>query len=119
MGSVMQKQAVPGIKKAVPLVSTGLESQIAMDSGQVILARNDGKVIEIDSSHIVIETKDKKRDEYMLKNFVRTNQNTCVHETPIIKLNEEVKKGQALADSSSTKDGQLALGHDLLVAYMP
>jgi len=119
MGSVMQKQAVPGIKKDIPLVSTGLEAQIAMDSGQVILAKNDGKVVEIDSTHISIETKDKKRDSYNLKNFVRTNQNTCVHETPIVKLNDDVKKGQALADSSSTKGGQLALGHNLTVAYMP
>ena len=119
MGSVMQKQAVPGIIKDKPLVATGMEKQVARDSGQMILAKNSGIVKEVDANHILIETKDHKKDNYPLKVFVRTNQNTCFHQTPIVHKNDEIKQGQVIADSSSTQDGQLSLGHNLLVAFMP
>jgi len=119
MGSVMQKQAVPGIIKDKPLVATGMEKQVARDSGQMILAKNSGIVKEVDANHILIETKDHKKDNYQLKVFVRTNQNTCFHQTPIVHKNDEIKQGQVIADSSSTQDGQLSLGHNLLVAFMP
>ncbi len=119
MGSVMQKQAVPCIKKEIPLVATGLESQIAQDSGQVILAKSNGTVIQVDSKTITIETNDHKKEIYTLKTFTRTNQNTCLHQTPLVRKGDKVKAGDVLADSSSTSNGQLSLGVNLLVAYMP
>jgi DNA-directed RNA polymerase subunit beta len=119
MGSIMQRQAVPCIKRDMPLVSTGLEEQVAKDSGQLILAKNDGVVTEVDNSKIVVEYKDGKKEEHNMYSFSRTNQNTYLKQTPIVTKGQKVKKGDALCDNTSSLNGQLSLGCNLTVAYMP
>jgi DNA-directed RNA polymerase subunit beta len=121
MGSNMQRQAVSYIWSEAPLVGTGLEEKAARDSGQVILSDVDGEVVEVDAGHIKIKTSAKKGGEfinYRLRNFVRANQYTCISQRPIVFKNQKVKKGEAIADSLLTKDGILALGKNLLVAFV-
>jgi DNA-directed RNA polymerase subunit beta len=118
MGANMQRQAVPLLVTQPPLVGTGLEYRAAVDTGDVVLADSPGQVVDVDAERIVIETKD-GRDEYPLTKFMRSNQGTLIHQKPIVGLGERVKKEQVLADGSSTKDGELALGANLLVAFMP
>ena len=120
MGSNMQRQSVPLIKPETPLVSTGMEDKVARDSGQVILAREDGKVQEVDASHIVIKVRNKKElSTYSLRIFTRTNQYTCFHQKPLVQKGQVVKKGQVIADGGAVEKGRLALGRNLLVAFMP
>ncbi|PIQ92608.1 MAG: DNA-directed RNA polymerase subunit beta [Parcubacteria group bacterium CG11_big_fil_rev_8_21_14_0_20_39_14] len=120
MGSNMQRQAVPCVKSEPPLVSTGIEERVAEDSKQVITAPEDARVLEVDAEHIKLELKEKKRTKlYKLNNFIRSNQYTCLHQKPIIKKGALVKKGEILADGSAIKDGILALGQNLLVAFLP
>jgi len=117
MGANMQRQAVPCIKPQASQVATGLEKASALDSGQLILADDNGEIIEVDGLHIVLQAKN-KTIRYDLKNFVRTNQNTVINQMPIVKKGQKVNKGDVLADSSATKNGELALGQNLLVAFL-
>jgi len=121
MGSNMQRQAVSYIWSEAPLVGTGLEEKAARDSGRVILSDVDGEVVEVDAGHIKIKSSAKKDIEfinYRLRNFVRANQCTCISQRPIVFKGQKVKKGEAIADSLLTKDGILALGKNLLVAFV-
>jgi DNA-directed RNA polymerase subunit beta len=118
MGANMQRQAVPLMITEPPLVGTGLEYRAAVDTGDVVVAGNAGAVVDVDAEKIVVETKDGK-DSYDLTKFMRSNQGTLMHQRPIVGLGERVKADQVLADGSSTSLGELALGKNLLVAFMP
>ena len=117
MGANMQRQAVPLMIPQAPLVGTGLEYRAAVDTGDVVLSRTDGTVIDLDAETIVVEGKG-SREEYRLTKFMRSNQGTLIHQKPVVALGEKVKTGQVLADGSSTDGGELALGANLLVAFM-
>ncbi len=118
MGANMQKQAVPLIIPQAPIVGTGLEFRAAVDTGDVVLAHNDGTVVDVDAELIVVEGRG-TRDEYPLTKFMRSNQGTLIHQKPAVTLGDKVKRGEVLADGSSTDGGELALGANLLVAFMP
>src|SRR5207237_2802177 len=117
-GANMQRQAVPLMITQAPLVGTGLEYRAAVDSGDVVLSEHAGTVADVDADRIVVETKD-GRDSYTLTKFMRSNQGTLIHHKPIVGLGDKVKADQVLADGSSTDRGELALGANLLVAFMP
>lgn len=117
MGSNMQRQAVPLITPEVPIVATGMEFQAAIDSGQVILAEEDGEAINVTGDHIVVAGQSGPRS-YALRRFTRSNQSTCIDQHPIVTKGQHVRKGDVLADSSSTDYGELALGQNVLVAFM-
>lgn len=129
MGSNMQRQAVPTIKSEAPLVGTGMEAVVARDSGYLAIAQRDGIVESVDARRIVVRTglkekDDKKKgsrilDTYDLIKFQRTNQNTCITQTPIVRIGQPVKQGQVLADGPAMDRGELALGKNVLVAFMP
>ncbi len=118
MGANMQKQAVPLMIPQAPLVGTGLEFRAAVDTGDVVLSRSDGSVVDVDAERIVVEGRG-TRDEYPMTKFMRSNQGTLIHQKPVVTLGDKVKKGEVLADGSSTDGGELALGANLLVAFMP
>jgi len=118
MGSNMQRQAVPLLCPEVPLVATGMESQAAQDSGQVILAEDDGLVLASTADVITIRYDSGEEKSYRLMKFVRSNQGTCINQRPIVDGGKRVTKGQPLADSSSTDQGELALGQSVLCAFM-
>ncbi len=118
MGANMQRQAVPLMIPQAPLVGTGLEYRAAVDSGDVVVSKTAGEVVELDATHVVVEGRG-TRDEYELTKFMRSNQGTLIHHKPIVKLGDKVAKGAVLADGSSTDHGELALGANLLVAFMP
>ncbi len=118
MGSNMQKQAVPLVKADSPYIGTGMEYATARDSGQLLLAEKAGKVVEADSNQITIREADGFKRTYRLANFVRTNQMTCFHQIPIVKKGEKVQNGQPIADSMATDKGELALGKNVLAAFM-
>jgi len=118
MGSNMQRQAVPLLVPEAPIVATGIEHRIAYDSGVMIISKNDGIVKNVDGSKIVVETTDGKEDTYLLKKFVRSNQGTCINQRPRVKVGQEVKKGDMLADGPSTENGELALGRNILIGFM-
>ena len=119
MGSNMQRQAVPLLKTEAPLVGTGLERKVAIDSGAVICSKASGIVTAVDAKKIIVT--DKKGNEYLhrLLNFEKSNQSMCLHQKPIVDLNEKVKKGQILADGPATSGGDLALGKNILIAFIP
>ncbi len=123
MGSNMQRQAVSCIKPQAPLVGTGLEDKAAADSGQVVLAKEAGTVVEVDAKHIVIKeegkTGKKAKREYVLQTFDKSNAFTSLNQVPRVKLGQKVKKKDLLADGASTDHGELALGQNMLVAFMP
>ncbi len=129
MGSNMQRQAVPLLTTEAPLVGTGMESIAARNSGAVVIARNSGVVKEVDAERIVIERTAKRSgeadlfiddvDEYRLQKFVRSNQNTCINQRPLVSEGEKVKAGAAIADGPATQGAELALGRNVLVAFMP
>ena len=125
MGSNMMRQAVPLLKPESPLVGTGIESDVALDSGVTIVARRDGIVDKIDGKRIVIkatsETDYSKSgvDIYNLQKFKRSNQNTCINQKPLVRVGDKVKSGDIIADGPSTKIGELALGKNVTVAFMP
>ncbi len=121
MGSNMQRQAVPVIKPEAPLVGTGVEKEVARDSGLEVISDIDGKVKEVDANHIVVKSKIKNQVSkiYNLKTFVRTNQYTCFHQKPIVKKGDKVKKGDILADGGAVENGRLALGQNVFCAFMP
>ncbi|MBA3841672.1 MAG: DNA-directed RNA polymerase subunit beta [Actinobacteria bacterium] len=118
MGANMQRQAVPLMIPQAPLVGTGVEHRAAVDSGDVVVAKNAGTVIDLDATRVVVEGKG-TRDEYDLTKFMRSNQGTLIHHRPIVRQGDKVVAGAVLADGSSTDHGELALGANLLVAFMP
>lgn len=119
MGSNMQRQAVPLLRPSRPLVGTGLEAQAARDSGMVVVSRHHGKVTYVDAKTIKVKTKDGQEIVYNLQKYERSNQDTCLNQKPIVDEGEEVVPGQVLADGAATEGGELALGQNVLVAYMP
>ncbi len=118
MGANMQRQAVPLLVPEPPLVGTGLEYRAAVDTGDVVMNNRAGTVVDVDAERIVVQAKD-ARDEYPLVKFMRSNQSTLIHQRPIVSLGQNVDAGQVLADGSSTANGELAIGRNLLVAFMP
>ncbi|MEC4686775.1 MAG: DNA-directed RNA polymerase subunit beta [Nitrospirota bacterium] len=130
MGSNMQRQAVPLIKTEAPLVGTGMEAIVARDSGYVVQAERAGVVESVDATRIVVRAEPRKKEEggrkrealldvYDLLKFQRSNQNTCITQTPVVRLGQPVRKGQVLADGPAIAQGELALGRNILVAFMP
>ncbi len=117
MGSNMQRQAVPLLKPEPPLIGTGMERRAAVDTGDVILAGEAGEVISVDAERIVV-SHGSKRDEYPLHKFMRSNQGTIIHQRPIVSVGDKVKRGDVLADGSSTAGGEIALGKNCRVAFM-
>jgi DNA-directed RNA polymerase subunit beta len=118
MGANMQRQAVPLMIPQAPLIGTGLEYRAAVDTGDVVVAEKTGQVVDVDAEKIVVETRD-GRDTYEMTKFMRSNQGTLIHQKPIVGLGDRVSADQVLADGSSTDSGELALGANLLVAFMP
>ena len=119
MGANMQRQAVPLVRPQAPVVGTGVEFQTARDSGQVLVARAPGTVKSVTSQRIVIErSTNGEEDVYNLAKFIRSNQDTCINQRPAIRVGQEVSTGDVIADSSSTENGELALGQNILVAFM-
>ncbi len=118
MGANMQRQAVPLLQPQAPIVGTGIERQVAADSGQVVLARVDGTVVSATARQIVILDDEGVEHPHRLRKFVRSNQGTCINQRPIVNKGDRVAKGQPIADSSSTENGELALGQNILVAFM-
>ena len=119
MGSNMQRQAVSCIIPDSPIIGTGLEKKAAIDSGHVVLAKEDGKVVEVDGAHIKIKNKKGGSENYDLYNFVRSNSATCMTQHSKVKKGQLVKKYDLLADGAATENGELALGQNLLVAFIP
>ncbi|GAC1416876.1 MAG: DNA-directed RNA polymerase subunit beta [Actinomycetota bacterium] len=119
MGSNMQRQAVPLLRSKAPLVGTGLEYRCAVDAGDVIIAEKDGVVEEVDADHVILLHKDGSRRSYRLGKFRRSNQGTSLNQKPIVAEGQQVVAGQVIADGPSTEDGELALGKNRLVAFMP
>jgi DNA-directed RNA polymerase subunit beta len=132
MGSNMQRQAVPLLRPAAPIVGTGLEEKIARDSRTLIVAEHNGVVesvtadgiivqydIDENSAEALVSFDDKRRVEYRLTKFLRTNQDTCINQKPIVQPGQKVKRGDVLADGCATENGELALGRNILVAFMP
>jgi len=123
MGSNMQRQAVPLLRPEAPVVGTGMEAQAALDSGQVVVAEEDGEVISVTAKEIKVrygktEGPRGKDHVYVLRKYNRSNQSTCIDQRPIVNRGQKVKKGQVIADSSSTDEGQIALGQNVVVAFM-
>jgi len=126
MGSNMQRQAVPLMIPKAPLVGTGVERVVASDSGVTVVAKNDGVVESVDASRIVVRTEGRgsrasgsEVDIYNLVKYRRSNQNTCINQRPIVEVGDRVKKGEVIADGPSTELGELALGQNILVSFMP
>jgi DNA-directed RNA polymerase subunit beta len=133
MGSNMQRQAVPLLKPEAPIVGTGMEEKVARDSGALLISKTDGVVQYVDSEKIVVALESAKKSKsnddlladeeellgYDLIKFQRTNQDTCINQRPLVKMGDQVKKGQVLADGGATDGGELALGRNILVAFMP
>ncbi len=129
MGSNMQRQAVPLLRSEAPIVGTGLESIVAQDSGAVILCQRGGVVDSVDAERIIVrvegedsetgEAKEFGADIYQLTKFRRSNQNTCITQKPVVREGQRVAKGEVLSDGPCTEDGELALGRNVLVAFMP
>src|SRR5438105_836492 len=127
MGSNMQRQAVPLLRTAAPLVGTGIESTVARDSGVCVVARRDGTVDQVDAARIVVRADIKESshdvasevDIYNLTKYQRSNQNTCINQKPIVKAGDRVRNGDVIADGPATETGELALGQNVIVAFMP
>jgi len=119
MGSNMQRQSVPLLTEEAPLVGTGMEVSAAYDSGVIVIAKRAGEVIYVDAARIRVKTGSGEVDEYELMKFKRTNQGTCFNQKPIVEHGQKVKSGDVLADGPSTDDGRLALGKNIMVAFMP
>jgi DNA-directed RNA polymerase subunit beta len=123
MGSNMQRQVTPLINPQPPLVCTGVEERVARDSGQEVIAEDDGIVSEADANHVVVKIKNPQTKiqyrRYDLRTFMRTNQYTCFHQRPVVQKGEVIKKGDILADGGGIAQGRLALGNNILVAFLP
>ncbi len=118
MGSNMQRQAVPLLKTDAPVVGTGMERRAALDTGDVLLVRNAGTVTYVDADQITVETDDGGKDDYPLNKFMRSNQGTLIHHKPRVWSGTKVQAGDVLADGSATDNGEMALGKNLMVAFM-
>lgn len=118
MGSNMQRQAVSTLVPHAPVVGTGVEDRAARDSGQVVVSKHDGKVVELDAAHIVIKDKKGNLHNYPLRVFDRSNTSTSLNQRPMVNIDQEIARGDVLADGASTDQGELALGQNVLVAYM-
>ncbi len=118
MGANMQRQAVPLVRPEVPLVGTGMEGPVAVDSRQVVLAEEDGEVLSSTASFLTVRYDSRREERYPLSKFVRSNQGTCISQRPLVSKGDRVTRGQPLVDSSSTEHGELALGQSVLVAFM-
>ena len=118
MGSNMQRQAVPLVRSEPPLVSTGMERRVAKDSGQLLISDVDGIVEEASSDRILVVRHDGTEREFKLRKFLRSNQGTCINQRPTVRRGDRVSRGSVLCDTSSTNDGELALGQNVLVAFM-
>ena len=119
MGSNMQRQAVPLLRPERPLVGTGLEVQAARDSGMVVVAKFDGVVCFVEAESIDVRGDNGRTQKYLLQKYHRSNQDTCLNQRPLVNIGDRVVAGQVLADGSATEGGELALGQNILVAYMP
>src|SRR5207302_6157428 len=126
MGSNMQRQAVPLLRTAAPLVGTGIEGTVARDSGVCVVAQRDGTVDQVDAGRIVVRAESKESldvasevDIYNLTKYQRSNQNTCINQKPNVKAGDRVRKGDVIADGPATETGELALGQNVIVAFMP
>ncbi len=119
MGSNMQRQAVPLLKTQAPLVGTGMEYKAAVDSGVVAVAKHSGVIKKVTGDEIIIHTDDNKLDQYRLLKFERSNQGTCINQKPVVQEGQIVGAGEVIADGPSTDKGELALGRNVLVAFMP
>ena len=126
MGSNMQRQAVPTLRADKPLVGTGMERRVAIDSGVTVISVRGGLVDSVDASRIVVRVNDNDTlegepgvDIYNLTKYTRSNQNTCINQKPLVKPGDKIEKGDVLADGPSTDMGELALGQNMLVAFMP
>jgi len=119
MGANMQKQAVPLVRAEAPYIGTGVETRAARDGGEIILSEDDGTVTEVDGDHITVEYAKRGKKIYRLSKFRRSNQDTCINQRPRVREGDKVKLGDVLADGPSTDMGELALGKNLLVAFMP
>ena len=119
MGANMQRQAVPLLRTQAPLVGTGMEYKAACDSGVMVLARRSGTVTEVTANAITIQTDSGAFDHYKLQKFVRSNQATCINQKPLVYVGDHVAERQPIADGPSTDSGELALGYNIIVAYMP
>jgi len=119
MGSNMQRQAVPLLATEAPLVGTGMEYRAAVDSGAVVVCKRDGVVEAVSAEEIVVKVAGGRRDVYRLVKFQRSNQGTCINQVPVVRSGQEVKAGEVLADGPCTDQGELALGRNVLVAFMP
>jgi DNA-directed RNA polymerase subunit beta len=118
MGTNMQRQAVPCIKPETPYVGTGVEREAALFTGHIVLAPEDGVISEVDGGHIVVKGKSGKSHNFNLNKFIRSNASTCIDQHPEVELGQAVKKGDVLSDGPSIRDGEIALGQNMLVAYM-
>jgi DNA-directed RNA polymerase subunit beta len=118
MGANMQRQAVPLLQPQSPIVGTGIEKQVAVDSGQVVLARVEGTVVSVTARQVVLLDDEGVEHPHRLRKFIRSNQSTCINQRPIVNKGDRVSVGQPLADSSATENGELALGQNILVAFM-
>ena len=119
MGANMQRQAVPLLRAEAPYIGTGIESRAARDAADMILAEEDGTITEVDGNAITVQYKNKGRVVYRLLKFERSNQDTCINQKPIVAQGQAIKKGEILAHGPSTDNGELALGKNLVVAFMP
>lgn len=119
MGSNMQRQAVPLIKPEAPIVATGIEYRAARDSGVCVIAKNSGVVEKVTANEIVIRTESGNKDYYKLLKYQRSNQGTCINQRPIVRKGDVVEKGDIIADGPSTDNGEIALGKNVLVGFMP
>ncbi len=119
MGSNMQRQAVPLLRTDAPLVGTGIEHRIAVDSGEILVAQNPGTVDYVDGQTIVIQNDEGEYDEYLIPKFQRSNQSGCINHRPLVRPGDRVEVGDVLADGPSCDHGELALGANLMIAYMP
>ncbi len=118
MGTNMQRQAVPLVNAESPVVGTGIEARAAIDSGHVILAGDDGQITQVDAASITIKTKEGKTETHKLAKFLRSNASTCINQRPEVNIGDHVKKGQVISDGPSIEKGELALGRNVLVAFM-
>ncbi|KKQ60284.1 MAG: DNA-directed RNA polymerase subunit beta, partial [Parcubacteria group bacterium GW2011_GWE2_38_18] len=119
MGTNMQRQAVPLVGAEAPIVGTGMEATAAINSGQIVIAEEDGEITKIDGGSISVKNKDGKIKNYTLVKFLRSNASTCINQRPIVNKGDMVKKGQVLTDGPAIDKGELALGRNVLVAFMP
>ncbi len=119
MGSNMQRQAVSLVKPEAPIIGTGVEGRAAEDSGQLVRSKEDGEVVSVSGNEIIIRDKNGKDHTYNLSKFIRSNASTCMNQHPIVDKGEKIKKGDVIADGAAIDNGELALGRNILVAYMP